>query len=158
MHKIIFSFVVSTIVFITNLKAQEFNSSVSKKIVIVLSTKDYATAKSFANEVSKKLGKSLQLNGLKPNKELGLTFSEADCEAYGYPCYIPRGEGNAENTDYISVEYSNGYEGFAKGYYIVVAGIGDPNSAFLTRVLANAKKYYKDAYAKQTKVWFGCMH
>ena len=158
MYKFIFSLAASILVLFTHAKAQEFNSSVPKKIVIVLSTKDYATAKNFAIEVSKKLGKSLDLNGLKPNRELGLTFSKEDCESYGYPCYIPRGEGNAENSDYISVEYSNGYEGFAKGYYIVVAGIGDPNSAFLTRVLANAKRYYKDAYAKQTKVWFGCMH
>ena len=158
MYKTIFSIVLSLLLSFSNVKAQEFNSSVPKKIVIVLSTKDYATAKKIAGEASKNLGKPLNLNDLKPNKELGLTHSKEDCESFGYPCYIPRGEGNAENSDYISVEYSNGYEGFAKGYYIVVAGIGDPKTNYLNQVLTNAKKYYKDAYAKQTKVWYGCMH
>jgi hypothetical protein len=158
MKKIIYLIIAVMLSTVYTSKAQEFNSSVPKKIVIVLSTKDYATAKKIAGEASKKLGKPLNLNGLKPNKELGLTHSKEDCESFGYPCYIPRGEGNAENSDYISVEYSNGYEGFAKGYYIVVAGIGDPKTNYLNQVLTNAKKYYKDAYAKQTKVWYGCMH
>lgn len=158
MKKIMYLLLILLVGSNTMVNAQEFNSSVPKKIVIVLSTKDYETAKKTATEASKKLGKPLNLNGLKPNKELGLTQSKEDCEIFGYPCYIPRGEGNAENSDYISVEYSNGYEGFAKGYYIVVAGIGDPKTNYLNKVLTNAKKYYKDAYAKQTKVWYGCMH
>jgi hypothetical protein len=158
MKKIMYLLLILLVGSNTVVNAQEFNSSVPKKIVIVLSTKDYETAKKTATEASKKLGKPLNLNGLKPNKELGLTHSKEDCESFGYPCYIPRGEGNAENSDYISVEYSNGYEGFAKGYYIVVAGIGDPKTNYLNKVLTNAKKYYKDAYAKQTKVWYGCMH
>jgi hypothetical protein len=158
MKKIMYLLLILLVGSNTVVNAQEFNSSVPKKIVIVLSTKDYETAKKTATEASKKLGKPLNLNGLKPNKELGLTHSKEDCESFGYPCYIPRGEGNAENSDYISVEFSNGYEGFAKGYYIVVAGIGDPKTNYLNKVLTNAKKYYKDAYAKQTKVWYGCMH
>jgi hypothetical protein len=77
---------------------------------------------------------------------------------FGYPCYIARGEGDAQNNYYISIEYSNAYEGFAQGYYIVVAGIDEPNSSKLKTELARVKKYYKTAYAKGTKVWHGCMH
>jgi hypothetical protein len=138
--------------------AQEFNTSVPKKIIIISSTKNYAAAKKLAIAAAKKLKKEVIFGGLTPNPKIGLTMSRADCETYGYPCYIARGEGNAENTTHISVEYSSAYEGFAKGYYIVVAGIGDPKSAELASQLKSVQKVYKDAYAKQTKVWYGCMH
>ncbi len=138
--------------------AQEFNSSVPKKIIIISSTKNYAAAKKLAIAAAKKLKKEVQFGGLTPNPKIGLTMSRADCETFGYPCYIARGEGNAESTNHISVEYSSAYEGFAKGYYIVVAGIYDPKSAELANELNSIKKVYKDAYAKQTKVWYGCMH
>ena len=138
--------------------AQEWNTSVPKKILILNSSKDYATAKKVAIEASKKLKLELNIKDLKPNKKTGLTHSEADCETFGYPCYIARGEGDAQNNYYISIEYSNAYEGFAQGYYIVVAGIDEPNSSKLKTELARVKKYYKTAYAKGTKVWHGCMH
>mgnify|MGYP000844699870 FL=1 len=138
--------------------AQEFNSSVSKNIIILLSTKNYAVAKKFAVEAGKKLQKEVKFGGLTPNPKSGLTMNRTDCETFGYPCYIARGEGNAANTNHISIEYSNAYEGFAKGYYIVVAGIADPKSEDLAMELQKIRRVYKNVYAKQTKVWFGCLH
>lgn len=137
-----------------------FNTTVPKEIVILRSTKDYTTALKTAREAAAKLGRKLDLKSNHPNKKLGLSMTKADCEgsAYEYPCYTARGDGGAENSDYISIEYSDAYEGFAKGYYIVVAAIGNPGSAQVKSTTAMAKKWYKDAYAKRTSVWHGCMH
>lgn len=138
--------------------AQEFNSSVPKSIIILLSTKNYSIARKFAIEAGKKLKKEARFGGLTPNPKTGLTMSRTDCETYGYPCYIARGEGDAANSNYISIEYSSAYEGFANGYYIVVAGMGEPNTEEFAIELKKIRNVYKNAYAKNTRVWFGCLH
>ncbi len=138
--------------------AQEFNSSVPKSVIILLSTKNYSIARKFAIEAGKKLKKEVRFGGLTPNPKTGLTMSRTDCETYGYPCYIARGEGDAANSKFISVEYSNAYEGFAKGYYIVVAGMVEPKSVELVTEMQKIRTVYKNVYAKQTRVWFGCLH
>ena len=145
----------------TVLRAQDqWNTAIPKDIVILQSTKDYNTALGTARQAAARMGKKLDLEGNHPNKQLGLSMTKDDCEgsAYDYPCYTARGEGGAEDSDYISIEYSDAYEGFAKGYYIVVAALAEPASARSKAAVANAKKWYKDAYAKRTRVWRGCMH
>lgn len=142
------------------LAQEEFNVSVPKNIVILQSTRDYNAALAGARQAAAKLKRPLKLNDNHPNKELGLSLTKADCEGNGYdfPCYLPRGNGMAEDSDYLSVEFSDGYEGFAKGYYIVVAALANPNSANLSQTLARVRKAYPSAYAKHTSVWRGCMH
>lgn len=142
----------------TRLQAQEWNQMIDKQIVIISSSKDYPTAKKMALDASRKLHIELSIDWLKPHKKTGLTFSEANCEEYGYPCYIARGEGYADTSRLITIEYSSAYQGFAKGYYIVVAGVGPPHSPSVKSILRLARTHYKDAYAKTTKVWYGCMH
>ncbi len=139
---------------------EQWNVTVPKDIIIVQSTKDYNAALQTAKQAATMLGRKLDLEGNHPNKKLGLSLTKSDCEgtAYDYPCYMARGDGAAENSDFISIEYSNAYEGFAKGYYIVVAGIAEPGSAMIKNTLDAVRKHYKDAYAKRTKVWHGCMH
>jgi len=142
------------------LAQSNFNTSVPKDIVILQSTRNYAAALAGARQAATRLNRPLQLAGYTPNKELGLTASKTDCEegGYDYPCYTPRGQGGAENSDYVSIEFSNGYTGFAEGYYIVVAALAPPNSPTLRQTLARVRRAYPAAYAKRTAVWFGCMH
>ncbi|OKS87454.1 hypothetical protein RG47T_2915 [Mucilaginibacter polytrichastri] len=135
-----------------------FNTEVPKDIIILRSTKDYKIALTTAQQAASRLHKKLDLRKLSPNKELGLTMSKADCDEIGYPCYPARGDGNAFNDSYISVEYSNAYKGFAKGYYIVMAAITNVKSASMKAQLAIINKVYPDAYAKRTFIWLGCMH
>lgn len=137
-----------------------YNTEVPKDIVILQSTRSYAAALAGAKQAAARLGRPLKLAGNQPNKELGLSASRADCtgSGYDYPCYSPRGQGGAENSDYLSIEFSDGYTGFAKGYYIVVAALAPPNSATLRQTLARVQRAYPAAYAKRTAVWFGCMH
>ncbi len=138
----------------------EYNINVPKDIVILQSTRDYAAALAGAKQAAARLHRPLQLAGNRPNKALGLSASQAACDGdgYGYPCYTPRGTGDAQDSDYISVEFSNGYQGFAKGYYIVVAALVPPRPAALRQTMARIRRAYPAAYAKRTAVWFGCMH
>jgi hypothetical protein len=147
------------------LKAQDnFNTEVPKDIIILKSTKNYKEALTLAKQAASKLHKKLDLRGLSPNATLGLTMSKADCEGsgggddMGYPCYFARGDGSAANDSYISIEYTNAYKGFAKGYYIVVAALTAVKSAAMKAELSKINRFYPDAYAKRTYIWFGCMH
>ncbi|RZK98177.1 MAG: hypothetical protein EOO62_26885 [Hymenobacter sp.] len=142
------------------LAQSNYNVDVPKDIVILQSTRDYAAALAGARQAAAKLARPLKLAGYQPNKELGLSASKAECTGGGYefPCYVPRGQGGAEDSDYLSIEFSDGYTGFAKGYYIVVAALAPPNSEALRQTLARVQRAYPTAYAKRTSVWFGCMH
>jgi hypothetical protein len=142
----------------------KYNTEVPKDIIILRSTKDYKTALATAKQAAGRLHKKLDLRGLNPYKKIGLTLSKADCygsgggDDLGYPCYPARGDGNAFNDDYVSIEYTDAYKGFAKGYYIVVAAITDVKSTAMKTQLSQINKIYPDAYAKRTFIWFGCMH
>lgn len=156
-----------TLLFIANSSSaqqEDFNVEVPKDIIIVNSTKDYKTALSTAKQAASSLHKKLDLRGLSPNGKIGLSMSKAYCmedaggDETAYPCYPARGDGAALNDDFISIEYSNAYKGFAKGYYIVVAAITDVKSTDMKNKLTVIKKKYPDAYAKRTFIWRGCMH
>ena len=145
----------SVIIISTTLLAQDAEPYVMKGFVIARSTKDYTAAKQTAQDAAKKLALKLDLRDLKPHKKNGLTYSKADCENEGgYPCYISRGR--YDDGDYVSIEWSNAFDGFAKGYYIVILASG--NKQDINPTLTKAKKFYKDAYTKQTSVYIGCMH
>ncbi len=141
-----------------------YNTSVLKDIIIIKSTKVSDSALSAAKTAAGTLKSKLDLRGLKPIAKTGLTASKQECHSgggsdnFGYPCYWARGDGDTVNDDYISIEYSNAYKGFAKGYYIVVAAITDVKSQSMQQKLAFIQQQYPDAYAKRTFVWFGCMH
>ncbi len=137
--------------------AQDENLYVKKNYVIALSTKDYAGAKAFATKAAKALNYKLDLRDLKPHITSGLTWTKHECEegnGWDYPCYVARGR--VGNETYVSVEWSNAIEGFAPGYYIVILYSGEKAQA--KNVLQKAKKYYKDAYVKEARVYMGCMH
>lgn len=142
----------------------KWNSEVPKQLIIVRSTKNYSEALAAAKEAAQKLGKKLDLHGLTPNPKTGLSLSQEACKGSGgsdekdYPCYEARGDGNAQNDDYISIEYSSWYKGFAKDYFIVVAGVTDEKGAAAEKLLAQVKKVYKDAYGKRTMIWYGDMN
>ena len=135
--------------------AQETEPYIKKSFCIILSTKSYAEADKVAKQAAKKLNIILDYRDLEPNKKTGLTLPKdtKDPEA-SYPFYYARGR--FDNGNYISIEYSNAYDGFAKGYYIVIASSGEEKEVKKDAIAA--KKYYKQAYVKNTKVYVGCMH
>jgi hypothetical protein len=136
--------------------AQDETPFIKKSFVIIKSVKNYNEAKTAAVSAAKKLNQNLDLRDLKPNKKSGLTYADSVCENEGgYPCYISRGR--YDDGDYISIEWSNAFQGFAKGYYIVMAG-SSANKTEAASLLAKAKKIFKDAYIKSAEVYVGCMH
>ncbi|MGG9961636.1 hypothetical protein [Ferruginibacter sp. SUN106] len=135
--------------------AQDAEPYIKKTFVIIQSTKNYAAAKATAEKATKELKQKLDFRGLKPHKETGLTFSNAICKNDGgYPCYIARGR--YDDGDYISIEWSDAFDKFAKGYYVVVIYSGNKTAAEIT--LQKARKTFKDAYAKDAAIYVGCMH
>jgi hypothetical protein len=55
-------------------------------------------------------------------------------------------------SDYVSLEYSDGCLGFAKGYYLVVAALTTPNSATQRQLLTRVRQAYPTAYLKRISV------
>jgi len=103
--------------------------------VIIYSGKNYEASLIVAKEASEKLDYKIDL---REQQE------------------IPRGRFN--NGNYISIEASSDYEGFSKGYYIVIISSKHKDDESLKPDLLFAKKFYKDAYIKTSKVYLGCMH
>jgi len=60
-------------------------------------------------------------------------------------------------TEFLSVERSDGYPGFRPGYYIVVAGIYDSADP-ARKQAAKYKAWAPTGYAKKTKIFMGCLH
>lgn len=131
---------------------------VNKEFVIILSSKKYDDALRTAKAAAAKLKVKLDLRGLKPNKAIGLSWSRKVCdeEWFGSPCYVARGR--YDDGEYVSIEYSSAYDGFKEGYYIVIVAGGEQGDAAVKKSLTKARKQYKDAYAKLSKVYIGCMH
>lgn len=130
-----------------------------RNFVIVKSTADYEEAMNAAVDASANLDVRLDLRDLTPNADIGLTWSDSDCVNNGWepPCYVARGR--FDNGVYVSIEYSNAFEGFAEGYYIVIVASGaDDANDILTATLRKARTFYADAYMKRTRVYMGCMH
>lgn len=139
--------------------AENNNPLVEKQFVILRSTTDYKEARRTALKASQLLGTALDLRGLSEDKRIGLTFDERICVEEGgadYPCYVARGR--YDDGDYVSIEYSSAFEGFAKGYYIVVSSSYTRGSMEISEALRKAKRYFKNAYSKTSNVYVGCIH
>ena len=114
--------------------------------------------KKLAEIASKQLDYKLNLRELLPNKTTGLTVSEEVCKQHeiDYPTYDSRGRWDDGN--YISIEYTNAYQGFTPGYYIIVVSSFGKENPELTLSLEKVKKHYKTAYIKYADIYMGCMH
>ena len=142
-----------------NVQAQTKEGTyVKKEFLIIHSGKDYAAALKKATDASKKLKIPLDLRNLVPNKEIGLSHSQKSCDDdFGFfPCYIARGM--HDDGLYVSIEYSDAYLEFEKGYYIIIVSSFVSGNATSKTQLAKTKKIYKDAYLKASKVYTGCIH
>ncbi len=140
--------------------AESVNMYLEKEFLIILSTKDYSEALKVCREADAKLDYGIDLRDLEYNNKIGLTYSKEILEDEdnggkkgNFPWYFPRGR--YDDGRYFSIEYSNGYESFAKGYYIVIVESGEVGS--LSETLKEVKQYYKNAYIKRAKIYMGCM-
>ena len=136
-----------------------------KDFLIIQSTKDYKAALKVAQQAKKSLGMKLDLRELIPDKDTrsGLTLPADTCLKYSREygeqdstCYLARGQW--DDGIYISIEYTNAYDNFTKGYYIVMVGSGLKKDQSLIQTLKKVKTKYSDAYIKTSKVYMCCMY
>ncbi|MBX7227054.1 MAG: hypothetical protein K1X55_13555 [Chitinophagales bacterium] len=135
---------------------------VPKDFLIIGSYKSYDDALKRAREAELKFNIALNLRDLLPTSDtsIGLTLPVDSClQMLGEgntTCYWARGRW--DDGIYVSIEYSNAYTNFARGYYFVVIGSGSKDDPILKSQLKKTKKVYKDAYIKTSKVYLCCMH
>ena len=136
-----------------------------KDFLIITSAKEYQHALLVAQQASRTLNVKLDLRNLIPDTDtlIGLTLPVDSCLKYSREyeredsnCYFARGRW--DDGIYISIEYSNEYYSFSKGYFIVMVGSGFKNDPNLITTLKKIKTKYTDAYIKTSKVYMCCTH
>ena len=148
-----YSFIIFSCWFTVNCIAQDIEMNIDKSFLIIQSTKNYNRALRKAQQACNELSYTLNLRNLYKDKKVGLASSEiCGCgEKHGY---IPRGR--YDDGQYISIEYSDSFEAFSPGYYIVIVASGKRDE--LNKLLPVIKQDYSDAYIKNSKTYIGCMH
>ncbi len=136
-------------------QAGEPSPHVEKAFLLVAASKSWDEARSTASQAAQALALELKVE-VEPHPTEGLTFSEKTCAESGmeHPCYVARGLW--DDGEYVSVEWSSGFEGFTPSLYIVVVASGP--EAEVVRHLAAAREAYGDAYVKKATVYMGCTH
>lgn len=134
------------------------NLFIKKSFVILFASKDYEHALRTAQQAAEKTKILLNLRGLSRHASNKLTFSKQACldDGFDYPCYLTRAYD--ADGEYVTIDWSNGFDDFQPGYFIVTAAGGDPGDPQLTKTLQRVKPAFPDAYIKTTRVYIGCMH
>jgi len=135
-------------------ESEVLTQSVEKEFLIVKTTTSYEEAKKFVDTFSKKSAVTINLRTLEYKNNIGLTPAKEVCmeSGFSYPCYVPRGR--YDDGSYLSIEYSNSYEGFAEGYFMVIAASGEVDKTLFLKI----KHLIPDAYIKKSLIYMGCIH
>lgn len=131
---------------------------VPKWFVVVGMEKRYDRALEEARLTAKRLRMKVDLRGLHPNRETGLSITKADADSNGweYPTDYPRGRWDDGN--YVSIEWSSDFDNQPKGRYMIVVASGYTGEEWLKASLAGTRKVYPRATLVTSKVFMGCMH
>jgi hypothetical protein len=130
-------------------------------ILVVGSYKTYEDALRAAKRFSLRSAYPYGSRGMVYDPERGLIWpDDGDDEAWAGR-YAPRRYDNEcdirDSKPCVTVERSEGYEGFTPGLYIVVGGVLGRDERRAER-LAAARKIVPTAYVKQTTIYLGCTH
>lgn len=130
-------------------------------VVILGVYKDFAEAKANAQKIAKASGVPFSMNGNIFDKK-GLRLpDDADDPTWAGQYLARRGntahEAGKDLEEHISIEKSAGYEGFAKGFYIVVGTIAETKEAGLAQE-ERFKAAAPGTYVKKTRIYMGCIH
>jgi hypothetical protein len=137
----------------------EFYRAFSETSVLILgSHPKYEEALASAKAISEKLKLTHSTRGMIYDKKRGLIWpDDFEDEIYAGSYYGRRyNECSDAEHDCISVERSDFYSGFTKGFYIIVGGLYGSEEA--DKKLAKARAVVPDAYVKKTSIYLGCIH
>ncbi len=135
----------------------------NRHVVILSVYKSFDEARADAEKISKAAKVPFSMEGRIYDKKRGLIYPDNFDDEVFRGQYVARRyhttvlKGGDADREYLSVERSDGYDGFKKGFYIVVAGIRDN----AREAQADALRYTAwapTAYAKKTRIYMGCMH
>jgi hypothetical protein len=131
---------------------------VKKELVIVGTAASYKEAIRTAQNASRLLKLKLDLRGLVPAKEGGLTVAPSECEKFGpdAPCYYVA-RGRFDDGPYVSIEYSSDYRGLRPKLYMVVVASGSPDDPDVSQAKRSARAFFRDVYSRIVSVYVGCM-
>jgi hypothetical protein len=130
-------------------------------VVILGAYKNFPEAKEDAQKFAQASKVPFTMNGMIFDKK-GLRYPDNFDDPLWAGEYLAR-RGNAgwsgkqELEQHISVEKSEGYEGFAKGLYIVVGFIAENSKDGLAQV-ERFKPHAPQTYVKKTRIYMGCLH
>ena len=149
------SFFLLTLLFLGqfSIAQDEYQPFIDQSFLIISSTTDFDSAEKIAQEAKEKLKLDYPTSVFYPDESEGFKTDEV-CGCGEVHQYFPRG--SHDNGNYVSIEYSSGYEGFTEGYYIVIVSSGQ--KANVQKELRKAKKYFPKAYIKTAEIYVGCRH
>lgn len=131
-------------------------------VIILGAYKTFAEAKADAEKFAKASKVPFTMNGMIFDKK-GLRYPDNFDDPVWAGEYLAR-RGNfgwskkgGELEEHISVERSDGYEGFAKNLYIVVGSISESKADGLAQE-KRFKAFAPDTYVKKTRIYMGCVH
>jgi len=141
--------------------AKEPDFMENRWVVILSVYKSFAEARGDAEKIAKQSKLPFSMQGRVFDKKRGLIYPDNfDDEAFrgGYVARrYHQTQIKEQDTDYLSVERSDGYDGFKPGYYMVVAGVHD-SAASAEKQAKKFTAWAPTAYAKKTKIYMGCLH
>ena len=135
----------------------------NRYVAILTANKSFDSARADAMRISKAAGIPFSMEGRIYDKKRGLIYPDNFDDEVFRGSYVARRYHTARlsekqtDTEYLSVERSDGYDGFKPGFYIVVAGIQQTSAAAEKQVKRFAA-WAPTAYPKKTKIYMGCMH
>ena len=139
---------------------QQFISD--KYVVILGSYKDFLKARGRAESISKSSKVRFSMYGRIFDPKRGLILPDDSPDSIYARSYVHRRYNTAASdseaeSEFISIERSEVYHGFAPGYYIIIIGIFDaPGEA--TKSVKQFSPTVPDAYSKKTRIYMGCIH
>ncbi len=141
--------------------AQEGEFVENRWVSILSVYKSFAAAKEDAEKISAGSHVPFLMEGRVFDSKRGLIYPDNFDDEVWAGQYVARRYNetslNEKDTEFLSIERSDGYDGFKPGYYIVVAGIYE-NAKDAEAQTKRFTAWAPTAYAKKTKIYMGCLH
>jgi hypothetical protein len=153
--------ILALVVAVSGATAQE-NEFVENRWVAILSAyPSFADARDDAEKIAKASGLPFSMEDRIFDKKRGLIYPDSYDDEVFAGNYVARRYNETligeKETPYLSIERSDGYDGFRPGYYIVIAGIYE-SAGEAKAQSARFKDWAPTSYAKKTKIYLGCLH